>query len=92
MSIEKMHEEFEAWFEANKHFMLGTRKVSKGDCLFIWQASRAALVIELPSSPYMPDAEPADMTPYEIGEAQGRCDMWVMSREAIEAAGVKVKP
>jgi hypothetical protein len=34
-------EEFEAWFEENKDFMLGTRKVSKPDSFFVWQASRA---------------------------------------------------
>lgn len=58
----------------------------------IWQASRAAVVIEMPDPPYMPDSDPQSMTCYEIGEAQGRCDMWARSREAIEAAGLKVKP
>lgn len=57
-----------------------------------WQASRAALVVYLPPAPYMPDVEPADMTPYEIGEAQGRCDMWVRVRNLIEACGFKVQP
>lgn len=57
-----------------------------------WQASRESLVIELPASPYIPDSEPELMTGYEIGEAQGRCDMWASVRESIESAGLKVKP
>lgn len=36
-------EAFEEWLEQNKDFMLGTRKVSRGDCFFVWQASREAI-------------------------------------------------
>ena len=32
--------------------------------------------VVLPPSPYMPDVEPAQLSDYERGEAQGRCDMW----------------
>jgi hypothetical protein len=82
MSSEKMREEFEAWFEANKNFMLGTRKVSKGDCFFIWQASRAAVVVELPAElPSVPWNAPANSWN----------DALRKSRYAIEAAGLKVK-
>jgi len=56
-----------------------------------WQASRAAIEVELPLSPYMPDSDPDSMSSYEIGEAQGRCDMWTASRRAIESLGLKVK-
>lgn len=48
MDTNKMREQFEAWWEENNHFMLGTRKVSKGDCFHIWQASREAMVVALP--------------------------------------------
>lgn len=62
------------------------------DRLAVWIKSRESMVIELPASPYIPDSEPESMTGYEIGEAQGRCDMWASVRESIEAAGLKVKP
>ena len=42
---DQMRAEFEAWFEENKGFMLGTCKVSKSDCFFIWQASRESAQI-----------------------------------------------
>lgn len=32
--------------------------------------------VVLPPSPYMPDVEPAQLSDYEIGLAQGRCEMW----------------
>lgn len=60
--------------------------------LWAWQASRAAIEVELPPSPYMPDSDPGSMSGYEVGEAQGRCDMWASCREAIESLGLKVKP
>lgn len=81
-------EEFETWLEQNKDFMLGTRKVSKGDCFFVWQASREALVIELPNrfaekyQDYYDDVEGGC-----FNEARYISDLTV----AIEAAGVKVK-
>ena len=48
-----------------------------------WQTSRAALVVELPPL--------VDAKPYACYES-GRNDMRGEVREAIEAAGVKVKP
>ncbi|SCW88990.1 hypothetical protein SAMN03159424_03996 [Pseudomonas sp. NFACC05-1] len=48
-----------------------------------WQASRAALVVELPSR--------VDAKPYACYEG-GWNDMHDEAREAIEAAGVRVKP
>ena len=56
-----------------------------------WEASRQALEVEFPESPYLPESEPASMTGYEIGEAQGRCDMWQECKEAIRAAGIRIK-
>ena len=32
--------------------------------------------VVMPPPPYMPEVEPAQLTDYERGEAQGRCDMW----------------
>ena len=32
--------------------------------------------VAMPPPPYMPEVEPAQLTDYERGEAQGRCDMW----------------
>jgi hypothetical protein len=32
--------------------------------------------VVMPPSPYMPGVEPAQLSDYERGEAQGRCDMW----------------
>lgn len=73
----KTTEEFEAWFEANKDFMLGTRKISKGDCFFIWQSSRAA--IEVPSFlRYSPDG----IDYYDADSVD----------DAIEELGLKMKP
>uniref|UniRef100_A0AAU6W2Z4 Uncharacterized protein n=3 Tax=unclassified bacterial viruses TaxID=12333 RepID=A0AAU6W2Z4_9VIRU len=100
MSNDKRREEFEAWARHDLGWEDDDFRLVDGDyywgttgeALRAWQASRKALVIELPASPYMPDSEPESMTGYELGEAQGRCDMWANVRAAIEAAGVKVKP
>jgi hypothetical protein len=99
MSIEKCREEFEASV-LSEYPNQNMGKFATGEyqsttiehCWWAWKASREALVIELPASPYMPDSEPESMTGYEIGEAQGRCDMWASVREAIESAGLKVTP
>lgn len=81
-------EEFEAWFRAN-HYWAPEHDplVRHADDEYImlrthvrwmaWQASRAALVIELPHVRDFYGCEG-----YEVSDVQ----------EAIEAAGVKVKP
>lgn len=99
---DKMREEFETAVALEaKEPVLAVYLSRRGDTYststlhfawWAWKASREALVIELPASPYMPDSEPESMTGYEIGEAQGRCDMWASVREAIESAGLKVTP
>lgn len=89
---DKMREEFEAW--ALKDFGLRAAhfaKDSEGDylnyptqCYFqVWQASREALVIELPDA--------IDAKPYACFEG-GWNDMRDEAVEAITAAGLKVKP
>ena len=99
MSIEKMREEFEAACVQHANdagfpeYDYGFERSSEdGNCYldshtqaawWAWQASRAALVIELPplknSTSYYDGGDQHD-------EVLRRC------RTAIEAAGVKVKP
>ena len=93
---DKMREEFEAWLKAEWPKAL-TIKYNTGDyrsdtvqqSWVAWQASREALVIELPE-----EDEPDYHSPghanqhYAIGFNDGRSQC----KEAIEAAGLKVKP
>lgn len=91
MSTEQMQEAVSAF---DKLEMLGLLSPDGDFASFWsgWKASRAALVVTLPASPYMPESDPATMTDYERGEAQGRCDMWALARAALESAGIPVKP
>jgi hypothetical protein len=109
MSNDKMREEFEAW-TADHSFLGGCHLNRKPEGEYhdvdmqyaweAWQASREALVIELPKivgyegaydslqdhefCPRMSDVDDAD-------EVFGLCRS-IEAQEAIEAAGVKVKP
>lgn len=75
MSTEKMREEFEIWFEQNKYFMLGVRDVSRADCFFVWESSRAAIEFEFPK--------------VYPGETVSRvCAKYA---EAIKAEGLRIK-
>lgn len=58
-----------------------------------WQASRQALVVELPPSIPMPDEENDDIEEFETEEAIAFTGngMRAACRSAIEAAGVRVK-
>jgi hypothetical protein len=86
MSTEKMREEFEVAFKKEFGFdWEETTPVTDDDraavmevALWAWMASRAALVIELPDASHYDGHQPA--------LAIDDC------RQAIEAAGVKVKP
>lgn len=94
---DKMREQFEVWWEDNKHFMLATRKVSKSDCLHIWEASRKTVAVELPQpEPLDIDCdESLEMDPdeYESLEAAhgARWSEYSRLKKAIEAQGMKVK-
>lgn len=88
MSLEKMREEFEAW--AKNHWFLcseGPKQIESGKYLSAelqtaweaWQASRAAVVVELPEPAPLGDCSPPGLEYSEVVEA-------------IEAAGVKVAP
>lgn len=71
-------QQFEEWFEANKDFMLGTRKVSKPDCFFVWQASRSEIELDMPRS-FSEDRHFIDV--YEVEDVL----------EVIHAAGIRTK-
>lgn len=90
---EKMREAFEAYKSRVAAQMIGggegrrvrqiLERLSFSDFEAGWNASRAALVVELPPL--------VDAKPYACYES-GRNDMRGEVREAIEAAGVKVAP
>lgn len=102
--IDKMREEFEAWHRSVVEGEPPHEKYNSGDYRnqqvqrywLGWQASRAALVIELPPVRPEPiasgdelksDGEAASWNIW-VGEKLAKADC----REAIEAAGLKVKP
>lgn len=92
---DKMREEFEAWAITCAWLGLSDECMARDEinggyyglelhaAWLSWQASRAAVVVELPSR--------VDMKPYACYEG-GWNDMHDEAREAIEAAGMKVKP
>jgi len=87
MSIEKMREEFEAWHKKEVASFIAAGEVQaarhmqafKETMLAVWEASRAALVIDLPDYLY---TEKLGFSAYDANSVD----------RAIEAAGVKVKP
>lgn len=80
MNEDKMRAEFEAWWREEYDSTLYCESAWRG-----WQASRAALVVELPT--------------IDISLSSCRTDEWCEGvvhatekyRDAIEAAGVRVK-
>lgn len=72
MSIEKCREEFEVWWSQDSQAELRS-SCAKGWAGVVWQASREALVIDLPKV---------------IGSLMYSSDVY----EAVEAAGLRVKP
>lgn len=84
MSSEKMRAEFEAFWIAPEQAELRA-SCAQGWAFEVWQASRASLVVELPM--------------IDISLSSCRTDEWCEGvvhatgkyREAIEAAGVRVK-
>jgi hypothetical protein len=91
---EKMREEFEAWAATKGWESRNMKRRTDGGyddwsvqpMWLSWQASRAALVIELPPMPT------AQRTDEEATFSGGGCDMRRRCSKAIEAAGLKVKP
>lgn len=95
---ESMREEFEAWLLKHKP-IVAADMLEEGsfvpEWMFeAWQASRAALCVELPPSLDMPDEdECGDYEEYEAMEAITCMSNTMRSkcRNAIHAAGVKTK-
>jgi len=89
MSEEKMREEFEAWaahhgYDLTRDDVVVAYASEETDrAWWAWQASRAALVVELPTLP------PKGTIPY--AERKGASDMHSKFRLAIASAGVRVK-
>lgn len=96
MSQEKMREEFEVWAEdalglPKKRLRTGGyQSFGMHSAWEAWQASRAAVVIELPDSPgshYNGAPVSALLDPLQCWR-----DGYEMAAKRIEAAGLKVKP
>lgn len=77
-------EEFEAWFYASKYAQVAPpTKAAEQAAWDGWQASRAALVVELPKVIIDDDMNKA--------EWEAARDMRERCEEAIQAAGIPVK-
>ena len=98
MSNEKMREEFEAW-ASSPEFGLRDGHFVKGDegeylnyptqCYFqVWQASRAAIEVELPIA----HGAPRNSSSYQEGIADGFERGVYRCQEAIESLGLRIKP
>lgn len=92
MNIEKTSPEFEAWFK--ERFWHECYEDVKHHLFAAWQASRESLVIELP------EKDPAGTGPGDCGDGRPSEEQYIAAhcnvvlaqcRQAIEAAGVKVK-
>jgi len=57
--------------------------------LFARQASRQAVVVELPNRPYASEEDQEQMTDYEMGLGHGGCELWDKIKGAIEAQGLR---
>lgn len=90
MSTDKMREEFEAWAVGQglsmKKIITGVYRTGNTSLAWkAWKESRAALVIELPDPYQTAKRYMADEAKFANKEGIDEC------REAIEAAGVRVK-
>lgn len=87
----KIDDPFDEWFEENKHHILGELKVGIEKARWIWQASRQALVVELPAKiSHLPHSQVANGI--VLPEAEQYDEAIDDCRAAIEAAGLRVKP
>ncbi len=88
-----MREEFEAWHHAEFGYCVPEEEdpLAIGECVKrwrIWQASRAALRVELPEK-----IGPHNMVGrHVLPEAAGYDDAIDDCREALQQAGIEVKP
>lgn len=86
MTTEKTTEEFETWFKGR--FWHECYEDVKHHLFAAWQASREAVVIELPT----PKASPRNSSSYVEGKSDGFESAIYLCQGAIEDAGLKVKP
>ncbi|MDP5713936.1 hypothetical protein P3832_11850 [Pseudomonas aeruginosa] len=90
-----MREEFEAWHHAEFGYCVPEEEdpLAIGECAKrwrIWQASRAALRVELPSEKEESNAN-YRFSEYSHSRAQGFNDCLELVREALQQAGIEVK-
>lgn len=103
MSNEKMREDFEAWTRRRFNGLSLLRinlpgspadgqyeVIATHECWDAWQASRAAVVVQLPYVRSYPIQEASSDVDWYLDE--GRHEMKLLCRDAIEAAGLKVQP
>ncbi|MNJ28178.1 hypothetical protein D3C77_227070 [compost metagenome] len=105
MDTNKMREQFEAWV-LREHPSQNMGRFTDGEyqsttvqhCWLSWQASREAVVVELPE-PDLPEAyidEPVDRESEDFRYLEARhgaqCQIYRKCRKAIEAQGLKVAP
>jgi hypothetical protein len=91
MSSDTMREEFEVWFK--ERFWHECYEDVKHHLFSAWQSSRESLVIELPpvrNEPSCDGASDGEVASWNIwvGDKLAKAEC----REAIESAGLKVKP
>ncbi|HBP6127679.1 TPA: hypothetical protein L5995_08605 [Pseudomonas aeruginosa] len=90
-----MREEFEAWHHAEFGYVIAVEDDPQqdGQCAKrwkAWQASRAALRVELPSEKEESNAN-YRFSEYSHSRAQGFNDCLELAREALQQAGIEVK-
>lgn len=84
-----MREEFEAWWNLPAQSEL-RKSCARGWAEVIWQASRAALRVELPSEKEESNAN-YRFSEYSHSRAQGFNDCLELVREDLQQAGIEVK-
>lgn len=90
MSIEKCREEFEVWWSQDSQAELRS-SCAKGWAGVVWQASREALVIELPPVPEAPEDPEEAIDDSHMDAYHASVGMRHACSKLIEAAGLKVK-
>lgn len=100
MVSDKMREEFEAWHKTElANFvaagqMQAARVLSefKQTALAIWEASRAAVVVEFPPAPEVPEDPEEAIDDSHMDAYHSAVRMRKGCAKSVEAAGLQVKP
>jgi len=99
MTNDKMREEFEAWVSGKwPETELG--QFNDGEycgftlqhCWAAWQASRAAVVVELPPAPEVPEDPEEAIDDSHMDAYHSAVRMRKGCAKSVEAAGLQVKP